>query len=131
MTKLVNDWLDYAKLDLHTIEKLLDDPELTSVVAFHAQQCIEKSFKAVILKFTAEIPRVHNLIMLNGTVRNYLQVPVNTKILTMINELYIDSRYPAEIGLDGVNIPSIQTAKLFFDEAQRIYGFIRNHCQNS
>lgn len=121
MTKLVKDWLEFAQLDLHTIEKIIDDPTLTSIVAFHAQQCIEKSYKAIILKFTGEIPRVHSLISLNGTVRNFLKVDVDIEIIKILNEIYIDSRYPSEIGMSGVNIPSVQTAKLFYKEANQIY----------
>lgn len=91
------------------------------MVAFHAQQCIEKSYKAIILKFTGEIPRVHSLISLKGTVRNFLKLDVDIETIKMLNEIYIDSRYPSEIGMEGVNIPSIQTAQLFYQETRKIY----------
>ena len=44
MKKLANDWLRFAEKDLLTIEKLLDETELTIIVAFHSHQCVEKAF---------------------------------------------------------------------------------------
>jgi HEPN domain-containing protein len=86
-----------------------------------------KAYKAVILNFTGEIPKVHSLISLNGSVRNYLKIDINVEVITMLNEIYIDSRYPSEIGIDGINIPSIQTAQLFLQEAKKIFTSIREH----
>ena len=42
------DWLKSARSDLLTMEALLGRAELTAVVAFHAQQCVEKVLKAII-----------------------------------------------------------------------------------
>lgn len=45
--KLVSrDWMEKAGEDLAATEKLANDPLVTGVASFHAQQCIEKSFKA-------------------------------------------------------------------------------------
>ena len=48
MKKITNDWLLSAESDIQIIEKIIDQKELTHQVAFHAQQAIEKSFKAII-----------------------------------------------------------------------------------
>ena len=66
MKKLVEEWLRYAENDLRTISKIIDDEHLTNVVTFHSHQCIEKSFKAIILLKTDSLPKVHNLIKLPG-----------------------------------------------------------------
>ncbi len=42
------EWLKASPLDLENIKYIIEVDHLTSVVAFHAQQSIEKSFKAVI-----------------------------------------------------------------------------------
>ena len=52
----------FFRKDLLTVEKLLKDEQLTNIAAFHSHQCIEKIFKAVILEYTKEIPRLHNLL---------------------------------------------------------------------
>ena len=36
---------------MDTIEEILGNDQLSHVVAFHSQQCIEKAFKAIIEEF--------------------------------------------------------------------------------
>ena len=48
MKELDRNWLDYAKRDLQAAQQLATDAELTGLAAFHSQQCIEKSFKALL-----------------------------------------------------------------------------------
>ena len=48
MKEISQHWLNSANDDLKIITKIIDDSSLTHQVAFHAQQAIEKSFKAVI-----------------------------------------------------------------------------------
>jgi HEPN domain-containing protein len=40
------EWLYFAYSDILTCERILYDEMLSNIVAFHAQQAIEKSFKA-------------------------------------------------------------------------------------
>jgi len=47
-------------------------------------------------------------------------------ILDILNKLYIDSRYPGEIGLLPYGKPTIEDAKEFFDFAKMIYDKIYN-----
>ena len=51
MKQLTREWLNAAGDDLTAIENLLDNPVLTNIVAFHSQQAIEKSIKAIIEEF--------------------------------------------------------------------------------
>ena len=44
MRAFTKEWLKASNDDLLTIGKLLNDAHLTHIVAFHAQQSIEKSF---------------------------------------------------------------------------------------
>ena len=41
--KMSNEWLKASKIDLDSIEYIIHVEHLTPVVAFHAQQSIEKS----------------------------------------------------------------------------------------
>jgi len=41
------EWIKSALDDLITIKEIIDNPFITNIVAFHAQQCIEKSLKAI------------------------------------------------------------------------------------
>ena len=61
MKQLIREWLNAAGDDLITIENLLDNPILTNIVAFHSQQAIEKSIKAIIEEFGIVFAKTHNL----------------------------------------------------------------------
>lgn len=121
MTSQVNDWLTYAKIDLETITEIIENPRLTSVVAFHAQQSIEKSLKAIILHFTQSIPRIHNIVSLLGTANNYCKIVIDKKTIIMLNQAYTDTRYPREIGAENLILPSIQTAQMFQNAADQLH----------
>jgi len=45
MKKLSHEWLKAAQDDLLLMEDILDRDSLTHMVAFHAQQCVEKCLK--------------------------------------------------------------------------------------
>ncbi len=42
MKSLTEEWLKAARDDLDVIERIIDDAHLAHIVAFHAQQSIEK-----------------------------------------------------------------------------------------
>jgi HEPN domain-containing protein len=69
------------------------------MVAFHAQQLIEKSFKAILEEYKGQVPIMHSIITLKEQIKDFINVPVNHDIFDQLNEHYIVSRYPSEIGL--------------------------------
>ena len=121
MKEPAKEWLKYAEQDLLTIKKILDEEYLTNVIAFHAQQCIEKSFKALIYFKTDKTPKIHNLISLYGTVRNYVNLSFDMEVFKQINETYIDARYPGDIGLLAEGMPSLEKARLFYETSKEIF----------
>lgn len=125
MRKLAEEWLKFAEKDLKAIEFILNEDELTNIAAFHSHQCIEKSFKALIVIKTEQIPRIHNLLKLYGTVRNHISLEINIEHLEQINETYIDSRYPSDIGLLPEGDLSHEKAILFHQEAKNIFTQIK------
>lgn len=46
------------------MEKRLYDKFLTPIACFHAQQCVEKSFKAVLEKNGSDVPKTHDVVRL-------------------------------------------------------------------
>jgi hypothetical protein len=55
MKEITQHWLNSAGDDLKIIVKIIDDSSLTHQVAFHAQQAIEKSFKAVDSRYPGDL----------------------------------------------------------------------------
>ena len=113
------EWLKAALLDLKSIEKIIDDEFLTPIAAFHAQQAIEKSLKAIIEYEKIEISKTHNLKRLYKKIEHIIELDKNR--LDFINELYIDSRYPGDMGLLPYGKPTLEDAKEFYEFAQSVF----------
>jgi HEPN domain-containing protein len=120
MKKLVNDWIILAEKDIKTAAKIIDDLDLTNVVAFHCQQAIEKYFKALILEYDKPLLKIHDLPKLYGTIKAIKNLEIDEDILSEINEVYIEDRYPGELGLLPDGMPSGDEAKKFMEFAKEI-----------
>ena len=68
MRRRGEEWLRLASIDLGTIARIADDDLLTPPAAFHSQQCMEKSFKAILAAKAAAVPRPDDLVALYGIV---------------------------------------------------------------
>ena len=119
------EWLKASKLDLESIKYIIEAEHLTSVVAFHAQQSIEKSFKAVIEYPNKKIPKQHDLLKLKSLINGVLNIE-DDDILDSLNTLYIDSRYPGDLGLLPYGQPTIEDAKEFYILSLRIFEEVGN-----
>lgn len=117
MKKITKDWLIAAEDDLLAAKKLASEPRLTNVVAFHCQQFLEKCFKAIIEEQDKPSIKSHDLIRLQINANIHLS-ETETNLLGIINEVYIDSRYPGDMGLLPHGKPTqkeIETFTLFCD----------------
>ena len=65
---MAEEWLKASRLDLENIKYIIEVEHLTSVVAFHSQQSIEKSFKAAIEYKSKKIPKQHDLLKFKNLV---------------------------------------------------------------
>ncbi len=124
MKKISEEWLKAAKDDLRVIERIRSDEHLTHMVAFHAQQCIEKALKAIIEEFDIGLERIHSLQRLLEIVSNHVEIDVDIVLIEKLDKLYIDSRYPADFGLLPDGKPTIEDAIEFYDVAKGVYGII-------
>ena len=114
MSAVYREWMHSALMDLRSIEKILDDPFLTPVACFHAQQCVEKAFKAILEKNGREVPKTHDVIRLFGLAENMCDLEIDIDLLQKVSELYMETRYPGDFGLLPVGKPSLEEAKSFF-----------------
>ncbi len=118
MKPITGEWLTFAQKDLVSCEKMRDDDFLTNIVSFHAQQAVEKSFKAVIEEFELGFIRTHDLVKLYETVKIHLKFGIDLEMIKKLNELYISVRYPGEFGLLPYGDPTIEDATGFYDFAK-------------
>jgi len=121
MKKQVEAWISFAEKDILTISEIINNPSLTNIVAFHCQQAIEKYFKAYILESNKSIIKTHNLLALYGIIKEIIDLDLDEDLLSIVNDIYLESRYPGEVGLlDNGSMPTIEQANQFFNFAKQI-----------
>ena len=87
MKKITGEWLSSAKDDLKVIVRAIDDESLTHQVAFHSQQAIEKSLKAIIEEYEIVFIRTHSLETLIAKTNSYIELPVDIILLRKLDHL--------------------------------------------
>ncbi len=90
------------------------------MVAFHCQQAIEKFFKVVIEDYKLSFLKTHSLQNLWGIVENHIHTTVDTDVFVVLDQLYIDARYPGAFGLLPSGLPSKDEAQLFYNATMEI-----------
>ena len=130
MRAATEDWLASAQDDLETVGELIDNDQLTHIVAFHVQQCVEKCFKALLEEREERVPNIHNLVTLLAKVDESLSESVDEDLLERLNQLYIKARYPGERGLLPEGKPSPDEAHRFHQFARSIHSQVRCALQN-
>jgi HEPN domain-containing protein len=127
MKKQVKAWIGFAEKDLLTVSEIIENSDLTNVVTFHCQQAIEKYFKAFILEHDKPLLKIHNLLTLYGTIKETVDLELNEDLLSMVNDIYLESRYPGEIGLlDDGSMPTSEQVNQFFNFAKEVETKIKN-----
>jgi HEPN domain-containing protein len=119
MKPITKEWLNAANDDLIAMEVMLGREEITNMVAFHAQQAIEKSFKAVIEEFNLGKFRTHQLENLYAKILPILS-GFNETILEELDTVYIEARYPGDLGLMPHGKPSVEEVTIYYLEALKI-----------
>ncbi|NPA81177.1 MAG: HEPN domain-containing protein [Epsilonproteobacteria bacterium] len=118
--RLEVEWLKSAYSDILMMERALDSDFLTHMVAFHSQQAIEKSFKALIIYKNDSIEKTHDIFRLYLMVQNDIG-DLDETLIERINEIYIEARYPGSLGLLPYGKPTIDDSKEFYKFAKDIF----------
>ncbi|MCK4662413.1 MAG: HEPN domain-containing protein [Bacteroidales bacterium] len=121
MKEITKEWLNFAKADIMSCKNNLHDDFLTNIVAFHAQQTVEKCFKAIVEENSLKFQHVHSLFKLHSIIANYLSFKVDLDQLEILDSIYTSSRYPGEIGLIANGKPSTAQVQEMYEFAKQIY----------
>jgi len=116
---LAKAWLMAAKDDLILLDDIKNNSHITNLIAFHSQQAIEKSLKAIIEYQNQEVPKTHKLQRLFDLVD--IEIDLDDRLIHLLDELYIDSRYPSEFGLLPYGKPTLEDAKEFYEFALSVF----------
>ena len=124
MKQTTKDWLTAAEDDLLAAKTLMNDSRLTNVAAFHCQQCLEKCFKAKIEELEKTPIKSHDLFRLQFAA-NILLSDSESNLMAIINEVYIDARYPGDLGLLPQGKPLISEIELFIEFCLTVFSRIK------
>ena len=91
------------------------------MVALHAEQCIEKAFKALIEERGGTIVKTHDLKKLFDLVALDVDFSVDETTLNELSTLYVESRYPGDMALLPYGKPTLEDARRFHQFAKEIF----------
>ncbi len=99
MSDLYLEWIEKAEGDYHSAlreYRARKNPNYDSA-CFHAQQCIEKYFKAILQKDNTYFSKTHDLtVLMNLLLPRYPFLEVHLNNLKMISVFAVEVRYPGE-----------------------------------
>lgn len=124
-------WLDKATEDV-TVARVMIAEGFTSHACFHAQQCIEKAFKAYLIAESNTYPRIHALLDLlkecAALDSSFLQFLPESSI---VDKYYISTRYPSGIPGSVLTRPSQKEAEEAVTAAEKILDFVKQEITQS
>lgn len=120
--QIAREWLKAAMLDMDSIRYILKAEHLTPVVAFHAQQAIEKTLKAILEFKNINTPKVHKLQTLLDLAD--VSIEIDEDLILVLDDLYIESRYPGDFGLLPDGKPTLEDAREFYETAEKMFDHV-------
>ncbi len=122
MREVAERWLIFAYDDLRAARAVFDK-QLHNQACFHAQQCVEKSLKAVLAFEGAGVPRTHSISELMRTVSS-AAFSVRHADLVSMDDYYIATRYPDALpGTLPSGLPTLADAEQAIEVA--VFAFER------
>ena len=90
------DWMRFAQSDLAVCKGGRGPDVLLETLCFHAQQAVEKSFKAVLLKNGIEFPKTHNLRTLFDLLPDHIETGPEIEKTVALTDYAVSIRYPGD-----------------------------------
>jgi HEPN domain-containing protein len=121
---VIREWLAKAENDLktaaHTLTLGKDCP--TDTVCFHAQQCVEKYIKALLVLRATPFPKTHDIRVLRGLLPPKLRPKLERKVQDRLTSYATVLRYP----VGGPDVPLAEARKAVAI-ARRVRKEVRKH----
>lgn len=94
-----DEWLAHAKSDFNLAGLGLNQDVLPEQICFHAQQAVEKAFKAVLLSCKLDFPFTHDLEELLDTLETAgIEIPPDLSDVGILTPYAVETRYPGHWG---------------------------------
>ncbi|MDP2983006.1 MAG: HEPN domain-containing protein [Candidatus Latescibacter sp.] len=102
--RVVREWVKKAEQDMQAAVHMLSLGVVatTDIVCFHAQQCIEKYLKSVLVLNQIPVPKTHDIEQILSLIPDSDRFPMTTSEMRTMTAYAVDTRYPAseEISLE-------------------------------
>lgn len=113
-------WLAFAQEDLR-VAKLVWEQEIYNQVCFHAQQCVEKALKGLLVVSGKIPPRTHAITDLLSLLPETWFAEMRDSLMAL-DDFYIPTRYPDALpGALPDGLPGREQAKEAFVTAQKTW----------
>lgn len=124
MKRETEEWLKIA-LEEYKSAMILFEKRLYRMVCYHAQQTVEKIFKAILTERDVDFARTHNILDLrNAAKRLGYEIELTDEDSVFLNSIY-RSRYPSGLGLIPTGEPKKKDAKKAIGIARKMVESIR------
>lgn len=92
---------------------------------------MEKSFKAILIENNYALPKIHDLSKLFSLIEKLVKLKLNFDLLEMLNEVYMDSRYPIDLGLLPDGKPSLVRARELYEFAKDVFNQVEKQLKTT
>jgi HEPN domain-containing protein len=95
---LVHQWVERAEEDFRTAEYTLTMPENCpyGTICFHAQQCVEKYIKALLVWRAIDFPKTHDIGELIQLLPSGVALPLTEAEQELLTDYATGTRYPGD-----------------------------------
>jgi len=123
MKESVKKWVSFAEEDLKMAELAFNE-KIFNQTCFHAQQCIEKLLKSLIIQCGKIQPKSHKIADLLMLTEGIFAEPFKKELL-LLDRFYIPTRYPDTLpGILESGLPSETDAKEALETAIKCYEIV-------
>jgi len=123
MKEKTRPWFELASRDLASAKILGNEEYTLNTALFHCQQAVEKLLKAILEEFDKDVPKIHSTVELIKRIPKNIRdnIAINIEDLKAIDEIYIDTRYPSEIGILPHGYPTKEDFQYFYNLVEKLY----------
>lgn len=123
MKEITRGWIEYAERDFKLAKELLKDEYYSNLSVYHSQQAIEKIIKAALEEVKIRFPKIHNVQALFSLLPTEYKskIVIEEPELELVDDIFIESKYPSDLGLLPTGLPSKDDAQQIFVIAEKIY----------
>jgi HEPN domain-containing protein len=121
---VLRQWVQKAENDLTSAAQVLKLGQFSpaDTVCYHAQQCVEKYLKALLINHNLDFPKTHNIAVLIALLPVQARPEISLKDQGRLTEYATTARYPGDY--DPLTVSEARTAVKL---ARRIRGHVRKH----